>query len=53
MNEYQKKRFAYWRYETAAVFVAKHLIAERARLEVYDPQVPASQRYNAAEGVDN
>jgi UDP-N-acetyl-D-mannosaminuronate dehydrogenase len=51
MNEYQKKRFD--TRETAAVFVAKHLIAERARLEVYDPQVPASQRYNAAEGVDN
>ena len=45
--------------ETAAVFVAKHLIAERARFQVYDPQVPASQMYedikyyNAAEGVDN
>jgi UDPglucose 6-dehydrogenase len=42
----------------SAVFIAKHLIAERARLEVYDPLVPASQSqmykyYNAAEGVDN
>jgi UDPglucose 6-dehydrogenase len=45
--------------ETAAVFVAKHLIAERARLQVYDPQVPASQMYedikyyHAADGVEN
>jgi UDPglucose 6-dehydrogenase len=44
--------------ENAAVFVAKHLIAERARLEVYDPQVPASQMYkdvkyyNAADNVE-
>lgn len=45
--------------ETAAVFVAKHLLAERAVLSVYDPQVEADQMYSdlkyydAAQGISN
>jgi len=45
--------------ETAAVFVSSHLLAERAELHVYDPQVDEKQIFtdikyhNAAEGIPN
>eukprot|EP00475_Leptophrys_vorax_P038354 TRINITY_DN67456_c0_g1_i1.p1 TRINITY_DN67456_c0_g1~~TRINITY_DN67456_c0_g1_i1.p1 ORF type:complete len:477 (-),score=162.49 TRINITY_DN67456_c0_g1_i1:161-1591(-) len=45
--------------ETAAAAVAKHLLAERAELHIYDPQVDEKQifsdikYYNAAEGIAN
>jgi len=45
--------------ETPAVFVSSHLLAERAELHVYDPQVDEKQIFtdikyhNAAEGIAN
>lgn len=45
--------------ETAAVFVSQHLLAERAVLHIYDPQVESKQVYDdlkyykAAEGISN